>query len=82
MSKSNIMKIGSVWKSTKEDGTVYYSGNIDVPCPITLNGSNRILIFKNKSEHEKSPALDILIAEALPPRAAPASTPDDGDVPF
>jgi len=81
MPKNNIMKIGSVWKSTKEDGTVYYSGNIDVPFSITLNNNNRILIFKNRSDHEKSPAMDILIAEAQPPRTQTQNQ-DDSDVPF
>lgn len=81
MPKSNMIKIGSVWKSTKEDGSVYYSGTIDVPFPITLSSNNRILIFKNRSEHEKSPAMDILIAEAQPPRTQDTQA-DDPDVPF
>jgi hypothetical protein len=82
MNNGKMMKIGSVWKSTKEDGSVYYSGNIDVPCPITLSDDNRILIFKNRSEHEKSPALDILISKGLPQKKASSPPADDGDVPF
>jgi len=81
MARNNMVKIGSVWKSTKEDGTVYYSGTIDVPFPITLSSDNRILIFKNRSEHEKSPAMDVLIAEAQPARTQTQDT-DNDDVPF
>jgi len=63
MPKSQMIKIGSVWKGQTKEGIVFYSGNISVPFPIMLDKSNRILIFKNKSDHAHAPDLDILISE-------------------
>jgi len=57
-----MIKIGALWKREK-DGSVFFSGQIDTPCPIILNPETSVLLFKNKSEHEKSPYFDILIAE-------------------
>ena len=61
-----MLKIGAVWKRTKEDGTVYLSGRIDSPVPIIIDETTQILLFKNKSEHEKSPAFDVLISKSKP----------------
>jgi len=61
--KTQMVKIGSVWKGQSEEGVVYYSGPISVPFPIMLDKNNRILIFKNKSENKDAPDLDVLIAE-------------------
>jgi len=36
-----MIKIGAVWKYEKDDGTAYYSGRIDVECPIILSNENR-----------------------------------------
>ena len=61
-----MIKIGAVWQYKKDDGTTYYSGRIDLDAPIILSNENTILIFKNKSEHEKSPDFDILISKQKP----------------
>lgn len=58
-----MIKIGSVWRYENEKKGTYFSGRIDLPCPILLSPGTSILLFKNRSEHEKAPALDILIAE-------------------
>ena len=74
-----MIKIGSVWRYEKEDGTVYFSGKVDAPCSIILEKNAKVLLFANKSDHEKSPALDILIAEDKP---KPQVQSRDSDVPF
>jgi len=75
-----MLKIGSVWRYEKEDGPVYFKGRIDLPCPIILGPGVSVLLFKNKSDHEKSPALDILIAEDKPkPRPQQAESNSDVD---
>jgi len=61
-----MLKIGSVWKYEKDDGTIYFKGRVDLPCSVLLDKGVSILLFKNKSDHEKSPALDVLIAEDKP----------------
>ena len=58
-----MIKIGAVWKYEKDDGTTYYSGRIDLDAPLFLSNENTILLFKNKSEHEKSPLFDVLIGK-------------------
>ena len=58
-----MIKIGAVWKGSKEDGEVYLTGKVDSPVPIILNPGVSILLFKNRSEHEKSPTFDVFIAE-------------------
>ena len=65
-----MIKIGAVWKYEKDDGTAYYSGRIDVECPIILSNENSILLFKNKSDHEKSPLFDVLISKQRPKEGA------------
>ena len=57
-----MIKIGAVWRKEK-DGNVFYSGRVDMPCPIILDGDTNLLIFKNKSDHEQSPDFDILISK-------------------
>ena len=57
-----MIKIGAVWKYEKDGGETYYSGRIDLDAPILLSNENSILLFKNKSEHEKSPLFDVLIS--------------------
>ena len=74
-----MIKIGSVWKYEKEDGTIYFKGRMDLPCPVILEKNVSILLFKNKSDHEKSPALDILIAEDKPKPTPQASSNSDVD---
>lgn len=58
-----MKKVGALWKREKADGTVFFSGQLDMPCPVILNSEVSILLFKNKSDHEKSPYFDILVAE-------------------
>jgi len=60
-----MIKIGAVWKKEKE-GKVFYSGRVDMPCSIILDGETNILIFQNKSDHEQSPDFDILISKPRP----------------
>jgi len=76
-----MLKIGSVWRYEKEDETVYFKGRIDLPCPVILEPGVSILLFKNKSDHEKSPALDILIAEDKP-KPRPQQSEPNSDVDF
>jgi len=61
-----MIKIGAVWQYKKDDGTAYYSGRIDLDAPILLSNENSILLFKNKSDHEKSPLFDVLISKPRP----------------
>lgn len=58
-----MIKIGAVWKYEKEETGTYFKGRIDLPVPILLNPGTSILLFKNRSDHEKAPALDVLIDE-------------------
>jgi hypothetical protein len=57
-----MIKIGAVWRKEKE-GKVFYSGKVDMPCSIILDGETSILIFQNKSDHEQSPDFDVLISK-------------------
>ena len=77
-----MLKIGSVWRYEKEDETVYFKGRIDLPCPVVLGPGISILLFKNKSDHEKSPALDILIAEDKPKPQPQSKNESNSDVDF
>ena len=61
-----MIKIGSLWRHEKEDSKVIFRGKVDVPCPIILEKGMSFVLFKNKSDHEKAPALDILLAEDTP----------------
>ena len=61
-----MIKIGAVWKYEKDDGTTYYSGRIDLDAPLPLSNDNTILLFKKKSDHEKSPLFDVLIGKSKP----------------
>jgi len=56
-------KVGALWKREKSDGTVFFAGQLDTVFPIILGPGLSIMLFKNKSEHEKSPYFDIIIAE-------------------
>lgn len=58
-----MLKIGAVWKREKED-KIYFTGKVDIPVPVILNPGVSILLFKNRSEHEKSPTFDVFIAES------------------
>lgn len=58
------IKIGAVWKRKKEEGDVYFTGSVDLPTSVILNPDMSIFLFKNRSEHEKSPAFDVFIAES------------------
>lgn len=58
-----MLKIGALWKREKDDGTVYFSGKVDIPVSITLAPGTSLLLFKNRSEHEQSPTLDVFVAE-------------------
>lgn len=58
------IKIGAVWKREKEDTGVYFTGSVDLPTSVILNPDMSIFLFKNRSEHEKSPAFDVFIAES------------------
>jgi len=80
-----MQKIGAFWKYEKEDGTVYFKGRIDFPAGLILNDETDVLLFKNRSEHEKSPVLDLLIAKRQPKKQQQAndqSSDFDDDVPF
>jgi len=84
-----MQKIGAFWKYTKEDGTIYFKGRIDFPANLIIGEDTDILLFKNKSDHEKSPALDLLIAKRQPRKPQPAAQSSangesafDDDVPF
>ena len=77
MPKTQMIKIGSVWKGQSEEGIVYYSGPISVPFPIMLDKNCRILIFKNKSDNKDAPDLDILITEKQPKQERQAKASDD-----
>ena len=61
-----MIKLGSLWRPEKEDSKVVFRGKVDVSCPVILEKGMVFLLFKNKSDHEKSPVLDILIAEDTP----------------
>ena len=58
-----MIKIGAVWKKEHEKKGTYFIGRIDLPVPIILNPGMSILLFKNRSDHEKAPALDVMISE-------------------
>ena len=58
-----MQKIAGVWQNEKEDGTVYFSGKIQLDAPMLINDELYLYVFKNHSEHEKSPQYDILIAK-------------------
>jgi len=75
--KTTMIKIGSVWKGQTKEGIAFYSGPISVPFPILLDKNHRILVFKNKSENERAPDLDILIAEATPTEEQSKTFDDD-----
>jgi len=55
-------KIGVLWKREK-DGKVYFSGHMDRKYQIILTPNTPIVLWRNKSENEKAPYYDILIAE-------------------
>jgi len=74
-----MIKIGSLWRHEKEDSKVIFRGKVDVPCPIILEKGMSFVLFKNKSDHEKAPALDILIAEDKPKPAPQANSNSDVD---
>ncbi len=78
-----MIKIGAIWKQTKEDGTVYFKGKIDVPGAVLLNDGTDVLLFRSKSENEKAPYFDLVIAKPKPKTETPrpAAAPDD-DCPF
>lgn len=84
--KTSTIKIGSVWKNIRSDGTHFYSGSIDTPCPVLINKDNRIMVFKNESTAENSPVMDIVIIEGNKPQNDETTTQevDSGsfDVPF
>lgn len=57
-----MFKIGAVWKKEHEKKGTYFVGRVDCPMPIIINPGTSIWLFKNRSDHEKAPALDILIS--------------------
>ena len=59
-----MIKIGALWKCEKEGSKVKFTGKVDLPIPVILEPGASILLFLNKSEHEKAPVLDIFIAES------------------
>jgi len=61
-----MIKIASLWRPGKEGSKVIYRGKVDVPCPIILEKGMVFVLFENKSDHEKAPVLDILLAEDTP----------------
>jgi len=84
-----MQKIGAFWKYTKEDGTTYFKGKIDFPAGIIVNEETDLLLFKNRSDHEKAPVLDLLIGKRQPRKPQPAAQSSangesafDDDVPF
>jgi len=72
-----MIKIGALWKYENEKQGTYFKGRIDLPIPIILNPGTAILLFKNRSDHEKAPALDILIAEPSKEKEANKNVEDD-----
>lgn len=54
-----MIKICSLWKRKTNDEKTYYKGSVDI---LGID----ILLFPNKSDHPKSPALDLLIAKTQP----------------
>jgi uncharacterized protein (DUF736 family) len=58
-----MQKIAGVWQKEKDDGTPYFSGKIQLDAPIIISDELYLYVFKNKSDHEKSPQYDILIAK-------------------
>ncbi|NIT03434.1 hypothetical protein GTO10_00610 [Candidatus Saccharibacteria bacterium] len=58
-----MQKIAGVWQNEKEDGTAYFSGKIQLDAPTVISDELYIYIFKNQSDHEKSPAYDVLISK-------------------
>ncbi len=85
-----MVKIGAIWKQTKEDGTIYFKGRVDFPGQIIIGEGTDILLFKSKSQHEKAPYFDVLIAKPRPKqeRASRSESdfdttpPPDDDTPF
>lgn len=81
-----MVKIGAIWKQTKEDGTVYFKGRIDFPAAVVLSEGTEVLLFRSKSEHEKAPYFDLLIAKPRPKQEAKptskAASEYDDDIPF
>jgi hypothetical protein len=59
-----MIKIGALWRCEKENSKVKFTGKVDLPTPLILTPGLSILLFKNKSEHEKSPVLDVFIADS------------------
>jgi len=58
-----MIKIGAVWKKENEKKGTFFIGKIDLPMPIILNPGMTIMLFKNRSDHEQAPALDVLISK-------------------
>lgn len=60
--RNDNIKIGSVWKKEGENSD-YMIGRVSCPIPLILTQGNTILLFPNKSEHEKSPDYDVMITK-------------------
>jgi len=74
-----MIKIASLWRPGKEGSKVIYRGKVDVPCPIILEKGMVFVLFENKSDHERAPVLDILLAEDTP---KPQASSNNSDVEF
>ena len=64
-----MIKIGAVWQKTRDDGSEYYSGRVDLDAPIILSDENTIVLKKNKareSGNDRAPHYDVLIGKPKP----------------
>ena len=82
MAKSKMRKVGAFWIRETEAAGKFMSGQIDVPVPIIIGPDDRLMLFKNKSESENSPAYDLMVAPAQVKAENAESSLDNDDTPF
>ncbi len=72
-----MIKLCGLWKKKTKEEKTFYVGNIDV---LGLT----VLIFQNKSDNPKAPALDLFIAKSQPQEQHTDSGKDEeeDEIPF
>lgn len=65
---AGLLKIGGLWESNDKNGNKTLSGNVDLPVGITINETNRIVIFTNdRKGAENQPDYQMFVTKNEPP---------------
>jgi len=64
---AGLFKIGALYEGTDKEGNQMLNGNIDLPAPLVIDGTNRLVILVNpRKTAENHPDFEVFVTKNEP----------------